>query len=133
MEPIASFPAGRYTWTTILDGLTVKYAVAQDAIGVESTNPADWKYSSLTGIAPAIDTMPPVMSNGQPIAHLPADTTLRFFVNNVLGVSTTDASDASGRPGLTIFIGTGAPSARSNWITFARNTSDRDDYSAIVG
>ena len=34
-------------------------------------------------------------------------TTLRFFVNNVLRVSTTDASYASGRPGLTIFIGTG--------------------------
>jgi hypothetical protein len=31
-------------------------------------------------------------------------TTLRFFVNNVLRVSTTDASYASGRPGLTIYI-----------------------------
>ena len=36
VEPIASFLAGRYTWTTILDGLTVKCAVAQDAIGVET-------------------------------------------------------------------------------------------------
>jgi hypothetical protein len=63
VEPMASFLAGRYTWTTILDGLTVKCAVAQDAIGVESTNPPDGKYSSFTGIVPAMDTTPPVMPN----------------------------------------------------------------------
>ncbi len=34
-------------------------------------------------------------------------TTLRFFVNNVLRASATDASYAGGRPGLTIFIGGG--------------------------
>ena len=52
-------------------------------------------------------------------------TTLRFFVNNVLRVSTTDASYASGRPGLTIYMTQGAPSAKCNWIILARTVSPR--------
>ena len=48
-----------------------------------------------------------VVSPGDILRLEAQSTTLRFFVNNVLRVSTTDASYASGRPGLTIFITAG--------------------------
>ena len=51
-----------------------------------------------------------------------AGTTLRFFVNNVLLVSTTDASYASGRPGLTIFIGTGGTVGQVQLDNFSANS-----------
>jgi hypothetical protein len=53
-------------------------------------------------------------------------TTLRFFVNNILRASETDASYASGRHGLTIFIGAGAPSAKCNGMILARAISKLD-------
>ncbi|MGH7217782.1 MAG: hypothetical protein ACREIG_11145, partial [Nitrospiraceae bacterium] len=59
------------------------------------------------GVFSVLASVPYTPSVGN-ILRLEAEgTTLRFFVNNVLRVSTTDASYASGRPGLTIFIGTG--------------------------
>ena len=51
-----------------------------------------------------------------------AGTTLRFFVNNVLRVSTTDASHASGRPGLTIFIGAGGTVGQVQLDNFSANS-----------
>ena len=49
-------------------------------------------------------------------------TTLRFYVNNVLRVSTTDASYASGRPGLTIFIASGGTVGQVQFDNFSANS-----------
>jgi hypothetical protein len=56
------------------------------------------------------------------------DTTLRFFVSNILRASETDASYASGRHGLTIFIGVGALSAKCKWMILARAIFKLDAY-----
>ncbi len=49
-------------------------------------------------------------------------TTLRFYVNNVLRVSTTDASYASGRPGLAIFISAGGTLDQVQLDNFSANS-----------
>ena len=61
-----------------------------------------------------------------------ADTTLRFFVNNVLRVTKTDASYASGRPGLTIFIGTGGTVGQVQLDNFSAGSFYRDGYRELA-
>jgi len=75
VRPISAFPAGRFTWDSVIDGLTFKQFFARDSIGVENTNPADAPRVSLVGIAPPLDTNPVILSNPQPTTTQPAGTT----------------------------------------------------------
>lgn len=76
LEPIASFPAGRYT-KTWRDGLSYVCLFPINASGVENPDPDGYRCGSLVGIVGALDTDPPVISNCQPTSALPHGTTAR--------------------------------------------------------
>ena len=59
------------------------------------------------GVFHVLASVPYTVGVGDILRLEAQSTTLRFFVNNVLRVSTMDTSYASGRPGLTIFITAG--------------------------
>lgn len=73
VEPIASFPSGRYTQTWQL-GITSGCVFAQDANHVENTNPSAYRCASITPNPPT-DTTPPVISGGLPTGTLVQGTT----------------------------------------------------------
>jgi len=71
VEPISNFPGGVYTRQWVAGEDFVCF-FAQDANGVENTNPADYQCRPTVIVA---DTTPPVLSNPLPSGQLPAGTT----------------------------------------------------------
>lgn len=97
--PIASFPAGRFSLTW---GAGIDYVCFHpiDSVRDENTVATAYQCSSLVGIAPALDTTPPVLSNCQPSSALPFGTTsfvLQCDIDKPASAryGTTDAAYAS--------------------------------------
>lgn len=74
IEPIASFPAGRYT-RTWQDGLSYVCMYPINASGVQNPDLTSYRCGSLVGIVDELDTTPPVISGCTPSATLPHGTT----------------------------------------------------------
>ncbi len=93
---LSAFPAGRltYTWRA---GDTSACLYAIDGAGLENDVSTDFKCGTLVGIAPPLDTTPPVLSNALPTAALPAGTTSTSIsvTRNEPGVCSYDTTDVA--------------------------------------
>jgi chitodextrinase len=88
---------------------------------VTSTNKAliaKWTNNALTELA----FVPYTPAIGDVLRLEAEGTTLRFYVNNVLRVTATDASYPSGRPGLTIYLDAAAALSQVQLDNFSANS-----------